>query len=226
MKSLCALAFLLISASASAAPINLITNGDFSAGNCCFTSDYTYVPDGPANDDLWPAGVYGVDDSAVGRHPYWVSNGDHTTGSGQMLLVNGQTTSASSVWRQSVAVDAGTNYFFEAWGMNLCCNFSGSWGSPSLEFYVNGALVGAGLINGPGTWSGLSTVWNSAAATLATLEVRNTSTVFSGNDFALDDIFLGTETSLNPTPEPGSMLLLGTGLLGIGNFVRRWKAQR
>ena len=226
MRVCCSFLFaLLVSAVSDAAPINIIGNADFSGGNSGFSSDYLFTSDSPANDDLWPAGVYGIDDSASGRHPLWVTNGDHTSGSGAMMLVNGQTTSASTVWRQSVNVAANTTYFFEAWAMNLCCNLAGTWGDSGLGFYINGMLLGSGLTTGSGVWAGLSNTWFSAGSTLATLEVRNASTIYSGNDFALDDLFLGTETSLNPTPEPASMLLLGTGLLGVARAVRRRRKQ-
>lgn len=225
MRLWSAVLFVFISASAHAAPVNLVANSDFSAGNTGFSSDYLFTSDTAANDDLWPAGVYGIDDSASGRHPLWVTNGDHTSGAGNMMLVNGQTTSASTVWRQSVNVAANTTYFFEAWAMNLCCNLAGTWGDSGLGFYINGMLLGSGLTTGSGVWGGLSTTWFSAGSTLATLEVKNASTVFSGNDFALDDLFLGTESSLNPTPEPASMLLLGTGLVGIARAVRRRRKQ-
>jgi hypothetical protein len=129
-----------------------------------------------------------------------------------MMLVNGQTTSASTVWEQSVAVNPGTTYFFEAWAMNLCCNLAGSFGDSALEFYINGVLLGSNLTSGSGIWTGLSNTWFSAGSSLATLEIRNGSTIYSGNDFALDDLYLGTESNLNPAPEPASMLLLLTGI--------------
>lgn len=217
-----ALIFAALAASASAAPVNLVTNGDFSGGLSAFSTDYLYVGDSPTDDrDLWPAGTFGLDDTASGRHPLWVANGDHTSGSGTMMLVNGQTTSESTVWRQSVTVAPDTHYFFEAWAMNVCCNTAGAWGDSGLGFYINGILLGSNMTSGSGVWTGLSNTWFSAGATAAVLEVRNTSTIFSGNDFAIDDLYLGTDTSLTATPEPASMLLLGTGLIGLGKFARR-----
>ena len=46
-----------------------------------------------------------------------------------------------------------------------------------------------------------------------------------GNDFAIDDIYFGTQSTIPPTtvPEPLTLSLLAIGLLGIG-FSRRKKA--
>ena len=218
---------LAVATSANAAPINLVANGDFSAGLSGFTTDYGFQGDDLGSDrDLWDPGIFGLDDSAEGRHTLWTTTHDHTSGSGTMMLVNGQTTSASTVWRQTVNVDANQNYFFEAWAMNLCCNTAGAWGDSGLGFYINGVLLGSNLTSGSGLWNGLSNTWFSAGATLATLEIRNSSTIFSGNDFALDDLFLGTESSLNPTPEPASMLLLLTGIPVARAAYRRRQAKR
>lgn len=212
---------------AAAAPVNLITNGDFSAGNTGFSSDYNFITDDPAAiNDLWDPGLYAIDDNADTLHQYWVTEGDHTTGSGNMMLVNGQTTSAGTVWRRSVAVAENTSYYFETWAMNLCCNSThpGERFESALAFYINDTLIGSNLTSGAGVWAGISSLWFSAGASTAILEVRNSSVVYGGNDFALDDLYLGTESSLTPAPEPASMLLLGTGLAAIAR--RKYRARR
>ena len=70
---------------------------------------------------------------------------------------------------------------------------------PALSYTVNG-------------WEPLSTVWSSGSATSVILKLVNSNTQFRGNDFAVDDIFLGTETSV---PEPGTAILLLAGLGGL-----------
>src|SRR5688572_15993709 len=111
-----AVAFLLTGA-ASAAP-NLVTNGDFEAGNTGFTSDYTYFPA-----DGWAPEIYTVGSNPIAWHPLWVSVGDHTTGAGQMFLANGATTLGQTVWQSGlINIASDTDYFFEAFVMSVCCN--------------------------------------------------------------------------------------------------------
>ena len=49
-----------------------------------------------------------------------------------------------------------------------------------------------------GVWEGLTTVWNSGASTTVDLKLVNANTEALGNDFAVDDIYLGTVSTVNP----------------------------
>ena len=147
-------------------------------------------------------GEYTVGTSGQAFNGSLVNAGDHTSGIGKMFIGNGKAT-PDRVWFSSSAVNVAPNtqYYFEAWVMNLCCASGLGDGinpvGPSvLSFYANGQLLGTRTSTKLGKWEGLSTTWNSGAATSVTLKLVNANTDALGNDFAVDDIYLGTETSI------------------------------
>lgn len=160
---------------------NLITNGDFSAGNTGFTTDYQYVTSNVL------AGQYYTGTSAQGWNPS-LSNciSDHTTGTGNMLLVNGSANTNLVVWTTTVPITPNTNYAFSMWITDIC------WGiNPArLRFSINGKPLGSliAVTAAPCIWSQFYTTWNSGANTTATISIINENTAASGNDFAIDDI--------------------------------------
>jgi hypothetical protein len=221
-------ASLLVWGSAASAAVNLVPNGDFELGNTGFTSAYTYSS--ASNTD---EGQY-----TVRTDPYpWNSNfgsvGDHTSGSGMMMVANGAPVADQIVWQSAPIVIAGaTDYFFEAFVMNVCCNanYTGANSAPILSFSISldgGPAIVLDTLTIPlspaGVWYGLSTNFNSGPATLATLFLVNANTERGGNDFAVDDISLSTESTVNGVPEPGTwmMMLLGFGAIGVSMRYRR-----
>jgi len=105
-----ALSLALPMAAVGAVPVNLITNGDFEAGNTGFTTEYTYLD--PSNTGPWTLGpeyMYTVSTDPNLYHSAWSSFGDHTSGSGNMMIVNGTWEDTSPgynavVWAQEVTL--------------------------------------------------------------------------------------------------------------------------
>jgi len=199
------------------APINLVPNGDFEAGNSQFTSDYAFMPTANTVE-----GEYTVRSDPFPWNTSFVSVGDHTSGTGQMMVANGSAIPGAVVWQsQAIAVTAATNYFFEAFVNNVCCDgFTFGPGSESiLEFSISqdgGTPISLGTITTnlalAGTWEGLSTQYLAGTAGSVVLSLINQNTNVGGNDFAIDDVFFGVESTV---PEPQVVLLLGFGLAGL-----------
>ncbi|WP_414902060.1 PEPxxWA-CTERM sorting domain-containing protein [Sphingomonas flavalba] len=204
---------------------NLVGNGDFEAGNTGFTSDYRHSPASGLD-----AGVYAVGASPTAWHGYFSAIGDHGSGSGNMLLVNGASDITKNVWVSgAIAVSAGQDYFFEAFVASLYPS-----SPPILTFLY--ALDGgpaqelATLSNTLelGVWEGLSTSFNTGSATTVQLFLRNAQPAYNGNDFAVDDVYLGTTSIVNPgpiggVPEPATWAMMILGMGAVGGAMRRRK---
>jgi hypothetical protein len=173
---------------------NLIVNGDFESGNAGFSSGYAF---GPINVF---EGTYNVPSDPFSIHPSAASFGDHTSGLGLMMAVNGAGSPGIVVWSQSVPVTANTDYEFSAW--------VASWYpvSPAqLQFLINGSPVGTFTASSTtGLWQQFAMTWNSGASTSATIEIINLNIEIGGNDFALDDLALRSFTcdAQTGTPTP------------------------
>ncbi|MBL7803894.1 MAG: gliding motility-associated C-terminal domain-containing protein [Saprospiraceae bacterium] len=159
---------------------NLIANGDFEGGNSDFSSDYVYNPG-----DLVPEGYYDVLANPQDDHPGFQPCNDHTSGSGNMMVVNGAGTPNQDVWCQTVAVMPNTQYAFSAWVTTVVA------ASPALlQFSINGQTIGP-IFSAPNqtcVWQNFYQIWNSGSASSATICIVNMNTTLGGNDFALDDI--------------------------------------
>ena len=178
--------------------VNSATNGDFSAGNTGFSSGYLL------SSNTQPEGTYFVTTDANTTHPGFTGF-DHTTGTGNFMIVNGSSTPGASVWCQTITVEPNTDYIFSTWVSSLAVGFPAQ-----LQFSINGNVLGS-VFNAPattGTWDEFYATWNSGTSTSATICIVNQNTSLGGNDFGIDDITFAslcsnTETvtiSVDPLP--------------------------
>lgn len=194
----------VIDASTGAAGPELVINGDFSAGNTGFTSSYSFCTQ-CCNTCLWPDATF-----AVGNNPQWYHSvfygTDHTTGTGNMMIINGASVPNVSVWCETINVIPNTNYVFSTWmaAMNTIS-------AAQLQFEINGVPIG-NIFSAPNQtylWNQFCATWNSGNNTTANICIINQSTVIYGNDFALDDISFrsltncSTNVVVNITQPPG-----------------------
>jgi hypothetical protein len=114
------LLFLLI-ASNSSINAQILTNGDFESGGSgvgFLVNDYTLI--NPVNGISNP-GFYARTTNPILMDSGYISGGDHTTGSGNMIVVNGSSTSNKFFWTTSSTggaiggFTAGLTYTFRFW---------------------------------------------------------------------------------------------------------------
>ena len=159
---------------------NLIKNGDFTNGNNFFATDYKFT-----NTDLVPEGNYTVGINPKTYHTSFSTCKDHTSGSGNMLIVNGIPVSNSTIWEQTITIKPNQDYAFYAYVTPVS-----PLNPPVLQFSINGKVLGTPFVTPVGTcnWNKFYSIWNSGPITTAIIRIVNQNIIANGNDFAIDDI--------------------------------------
>lgn len=164
---------------------NIIVNGNFSLGYTNFTTDYLLGTGGPWG-LLSYEGTYAITTSPSYVHNNFSYCTDHTSGGGNMLVVNGASTPGVKVWCQNVSVTPNTDYEFSTWVTSALTDPNVA----QLQFSINNTTIGS--VFSPSstgcTWSQFFQVWNSGIQTSANVCITNQNVAVGGNDFAIDDI--------------------------------------
>ncbi len=176
---------------------NVVVNGDFAVpSNLTFTSQYNYslLLNTPGN--------YFIARNANNFNSSFQGI-DHTNGLGNFLMVNGNNTSGTNAWCQTVSVAQNTSYTFGAWFASLSSNNPGQ-----IQVQINGGNVGASFLcpAAVNNWVNHTESWQSGTNTFAQICLVNSSTASSGNDFGIDDISF---VSCTPIERDGSGTDLG-----------------
>lgn len=159
-----------------------IINGNFSSGNVGFTTGYTY--------DAVP-GTFGPGHITVTNNPQSFNSGfgncgDHTSGAGNMLLVDGSDVAGTDVWCENINVLPNTDYVFEFWATNVY-----PVSPPSLIATCNGIVIGAVTLEPTMCqWQKVSFCFTPVTSGNVSMCIAEVSGIGFGNDFAIDDISL------------------------------------
>lgn len=177
-----------VTSGSASSTTNLVFNGDFSLGNTGFTTEYNQV----SNPN--PFGVqssYDIVTNPNGWFTAFASFGDHTTGSGNLMVFDGSTdpTGTIKAWCSGtpVTVVPNTSYTFSYYVASAAPE-----NPAKLEVLINGVSL-APSVTAPsttGVWTLVSHVWNSGTSTTADICIYDREFIDYGNDFALDDISL------------------------------------
>ncbi len=220
---------------------NLLTNGDFEAGtnNTGFNvngSGYNFLT--PPYSGNTSSGDYAfVSNPNILNNQFFLAGGDHTTGTGLMMVIDGNATGgAQKFWR------AGTNgtgvcglntnliYEFSYWAKSVGNNIVNDLGRADIRIQWNNATnvqfvsPASTLVPLPTNgWQKFTYRFQPTNACVF-IELYNNNTEFVGNDFAVDDFevraLLDATISGNQTvcqgPTPAQVTF--TGLNGVAPY--------
>ena len=162
---------------------NIISNGNFEGVTKESVSINTqYIPN--QNPTVLYEGFYDIVTNPNNCHGSFGSFGDHTSGTGQMMVFNGSYSTTTKVWTKMVNVTPNTNYIFSTW-------IASAYGEnpAKLQFSINGKTLNTPInAEGVGEWLQFYATWNSGSSNSADISIVNQNINPAGNDFVLDDI--------------------------------------
>ena len=185
---------------------NLLLNGDFESGgngvgfninSCCYNA---IVP--PFSGNTSP-GNYAITSNPQPMNTAgFISGGDHTTGSGNMLIVDGTSTGGSQrFWRAgnngggACGLTVGTLYTFSYWIKSVATAVTGVSTQANIGVQCNNAntvTLVSGTVLAPLPGAGWQQVVYTFTPTntCVNIEMWDNNTTATGNDFAVDDFSL------------------------------------
>ncbi|MFN8279920.1 MAG: gliding motility-associated C-terminal domain-containing protein [Saprospiraceae bacterium] len=155
---------------------NLVVNGNFESGNTGFSSGYTYTSTNTTE------GEYYVTNNPQSWNGGFSPCGDHTTGSGNMLLLNGHPVAGTNFWCQNIPTVAGRMYQLEFWSQSVV-----AFNIAQIGIKINGITVGSTQAGGLCNWV-LYTITFTATGASTQICLNEVTGIRAGNDFAVDDI--------------------------------------
>ncbi len=135
----------------------------------------------------------------------WTDFYDHTTGnaSGRYMVVNGSTSGGGPAWSQQISVLPDTLCSLSGWFASV------SAAAPAaLEYSIRdsqGVIATYAFQLSPiaVVWTNVTFNFNCGSASTVTVQVWDTSALFSGNDYAIDDLSVTVVPMLSiTTPAP------------------------
>ena len=227
--------FLILISFSNSATGQTLTNGNFETGG----NGVGFLINGIGYTQINPttgsstAGNYAITTNPQLLNSNFISGGDHTTGSGMMLVVDGNTTAGSRLWSCTstggalTGFTAGNTYTFSYWIKSVSNDVTNNATQANINvFFVNASNINPASTNSyaPLPSQGWRQVSYSFTATTnnALIELRNNNLSVLGNDFAIDDIAITpgalpltlSQTSINPTcpsSSDGSVTGVGAG---------------
>jgi hypothetical protein len=203
---------------------NLVVNGSFSQGDVAFTTQlnpnspcsggsYAVGTDFPVQCNTWPTGVF-----------------DHTTGTGNFLIIDGAPSVATTIWSQQVNVIPGMTYCFSYWTASVYCDNQQYF---DLEVMITDSPNQPGTIGTHNimeacpsgqpfvpTWIHHSLTWTCPLnfSSPCILQINQFSGLFGDayTDFGLDDICF-TQTCACPAGSVAGIELVNNGDFEQGN---------
>jgi hypothetical protein len=201
-------------ASFSAGAANLIDNGSFELGG---TAGYdTFASDYIKNGNIYDPSVLTIGTNPNAVHSSWATFG--ALDGANMLIVNGGLDASSGVfWSQTLNLSAGTYNFSAAAASTYPTNPSHVIAIATID--GTDVTLGEVQLGRSTQWATLTGGFLLQNSGSVTIKLKDLSTDYTGNDFAVDKISL---TSAVPEPETYAMMLAGLGLVGFA--ARRRKA--
>ena len=163
----------------------LIINGDFEQGNVFFSSQYDYLPS-----KITQQKSYCLSKNPKGTYAKFDACGDHTSGFGNMMIVNGDSSGKHYFWGQTVYdIKKNTDYQFYYW----CTNVDTTNPTAIYVIFNNDTLKEHAYL-GPAKesciWHQVIFTWNSGNNDTLQILLTDFNRRYFGNDFAIDDISL------------------------------------